>query len=211
MKLELEGLPRVLSPTLRQLYYAVDRLTPFGGPGFLVLQREDGDYAQAAGGDGEYAVEWREWLDDKFTSFRHYRAGREGRSGLHVAIPTNGFQVTAMENERLSKEDVKGILGAFLKGLGRPHAYRWRDISDSLGAPLADDIWSRQYERRQYEAWREISPEDRLFGDPPDIPYTEHEEFELLRDIDMRPEEFADKEVGERYRSWLTKNPPPPE
>ena len=220
--LKIEGRPEALNPTQAQLFAAIEQLTPLGGPGFLVLERQNGDYAQTAGGDGQYTVEWRD--DARLETFRHYVAGKEGSSDLYISIPTNGFQVTAKENECLDASDVKDILSAFLKGESRPNRYRWRDISSVLGGeeienstdelatpPQQGDGYSRKYEKKQDEAWAKMSPEDRLWGDPPDIAYTEEEEFEMLRDMDMQPEAFAGKEAGERYRRWLAENPAPPD
>jgi hypothetical protein len=59
----------------------------------------------------------------------------------------------------------------------------------------------------KYEkAASKLSPEDRMWGDPPDEPrYSREEEFVSLYRMNMKPEEFADKEEGRRYRSWLNK------
>jgi len=131
-RLKIEGRAEVQDPSEAELFEAVDALTPLGGPGFLVLEAPGGHYAQAAGGDGMYAVESREWLDDSFESFKHYVAGREGDGEMYVTIPTNGFQVRVRENERLDGSDVKWILSAFLRDGIRSGSYEWRDISDSF-------------------------------------------------------------------------------
>lgn len=59
----------------------------------------------------------------------------------------------------------------------------------------------------KYEnAASKLSPEDRLWGDPPDEPrYTEEEEFASLYRTGMKPANFADKAEGRRYRRWLAK------
>lgn len=131
-RLKVEGRPEVQDPTEVELFEAVDALTPSGGPGFLLLESPGAHYVQAAGGDGMYAVECREWLDDHFESFRHFVAGKEGDREEDVTIPTNGFQVTVRENECLDASDVKRILSAFLRGGKRSPSYEWRDISDSF-------------------------------------------------------------------------------
>ena len=144
MKLKVEGRPEVLNPSQAQLFSAIESLTPLGGPGFLALERANGDYAQAAGGLGEYALEWREWLDARFEKFRHFAAGKEGPSEMYVSIRTNGFQVTVRENERLAISDVKEILGRFLQGADRPDSYKWRDITDALDGPSSPGSPSRE-------------------------------------------------------------------
>jgi hypothetical protein len=59
----------------------------------------------------------------------------------------------------------------------------------------------------KYEkAASELLPEDRMWGDPPDEPrYTKEEEFVSLYRTGMKPEDFADKDEGRRYRAWLNK------
>ena len=231
MKLKVEGRPEVLNPSQAQLFAAIESLTPLGGPGFLALERANGDYAQAAGGLGEYALEWREWLDARFEKFRHFAAGKEGPSEMYVLIRSNRFQVPVKENERLAISDVKTILSLFLQGGDRPDSYKWRDISDALDGPssrgspsperspepLAEAARSGQTKEEYLDALEEsrsakydrevskLSPEDRSWGDPPDEPaYSEEEEFAMMYEMGTKPEDFANKEEGERYRKWLT-------
>lgn len=116
------------APTIEQLNSAVDLLTPDGGPGFLILDGPGEDYAQVAGGDGAYTLEWRQYSEQKF---RHHVAGKPGRpANVELAIPTNGFQVTVMENERLDSDDVKTLLTSYVEGKGQPTDYVWRDITE---------------------------------------------------------------------------------
>jgi hypothetical protein len=115
-------------PTLPQVEAAVDALTPHGGPGYLVLEGAEHNYAQAAGGEGAYTAEWREYSGPRF---RHWVAGLPDRPAIkEVSIPTNGFQVAVKENECLSAADVKIILAAFGQGQGRPAQYVWRDVTE---------------------------------------------------------------------------------
>lgn len=128
LTLTVEGQSAITAPTLKQLKAAVDRLTPRGGPGFLVLDGPNQNYAQLAGGDGVYTVEWREYQGN---AFQHWVAGLRGLpSRKEVAVPTNGFVVTVLENERLSADNVKTILTAFAEGRGRREEFTWRDITD---------------------------------------------------------------------------------
>ena len=230
MKLTVEDRPQVLNPSRAQLFAAIESLTPLGGPGFLALERANGDYAQAAGGLGEYALEWREWLDARYEKFRHFAAGKEGPSEMYVSIPTNGSQVTVRENERLAISDVKEILDLFRQGADRPGSYKWRDISDALDGPSSQGSTSREplperlveaarsgLTKQEYldaleesrsakydEEMNKLSREDRAWGEPDEPAYSEEEEFAMLYEMGMKPEEFAKKEKGERYRKWLT-------
>jgi hypothetical protein len=50
---------------------------------------------------------------------------------------------------------------------------------------------------------------DPFLNDPGDEPaYTEDDEFEILRDGGITPEQVADPAAAERYAEWLKKNPP---
>jgi hypothetical protein len=47
-------------------------------------------------------------------------------------------------------------------------------------------------------------PWDNDPGDEPD--FTVDEEFQACRESGMKPEDFWDKDKGERYRKWLEAN-----
>jgi len=122
--------PPLPGPTARQIGDAVDRLTPRGGPAHMCLETRGPDYVQAAGGDGAYALEWR---DHSGARYRHWAAGSRGKpQGTRIRIKTNGHTVPVYENERLSAGDVKAILVAFAQGRKRPVEYAWRDMTAEL-------------------------------------------------------------------------------
>lgn len=130
MVLTVEDKPPCLVETLAQIHIAIDMLTPRGGPGFLILEAVGEDYAQVAGGDGVYAVEWREHGGG---TFKHWVAGRAGQpSIIEVTVPTNGAEVIVKQNERLDTADVKVILTAFAEHDGRPPQYAWRDMTNQF-------------------------------------------------------------------------------
>jgi formate hydrogenlyase regulatory protein HycA len=134
--LQVEDKAPVTAPTPAQVRAALGRMTPDGGPGFIILEGRGDDYAQAAGGDGVFTAEWRE---TKGKGFRHWKAGLRGKPTKGKAVVlTNGAQLTVQPNERLSASDVETILLAYLAGEGRPEPFEWRDISDVLGG--ADDV-----------------------------------------------------------------------
>jgi hypothetical protein len=128
--LSVESRPEIHAPKLDEILAAVDDLTPDGGPGFLILVRSDKDYAQTAGGEGSYILEWREYSGDQF---RHLIAGHLAAPGSdrddEIVVPTNGAYVTARANERLSAADVKTLLTAFSQEAGRPNSFAWRDMT----------------------------------------------------------------------------------
>jgi hypothetical protein len=150
LTLEVEGRPLLFAPKLDQIAAAVDEMTPRGGPGFLVLSGPGENYAQTAGGDGAYLLEWREYGGG---SFRHWVAGYpltlragvdlgemgdrhqpDGSFGItgEVKIPTNGAYVTGRRNEILSAADVKALLTAFAQKGERQDTFIWRDITSKF-------------------------------------------------------------------------------
>ena len=125
--LTIEDRPCRVGPRLHEVLDAIPMLTPAGGPSFMVLSRGGNDYAQIAGGDGHFAFEWRESVDD---GFRHWAAGYpdEDIKGI-ISVMTNGFHVPVRSNENLNASDVAVLFEAFLTGCGRPEAFRWRDMT----------------------------------------------------------------------------------
>ena len=125
--LTVEKQPPLLAPTLPQILAAVDKLTPKGGPGFLVVDGPGGMYTQIAGGHDALTVEWRSTSTNQF---QHYVAGIAGKNvDRDIKIPTNGFVITVKENEKLLPSDAKTILVAFAQNKHRPLSYVWRDIT----------------------------------------------------------------------------------
>ncbi|QKD02269.1 hypothetical protein EB235_12785 [Mesorhizobium loti R88b] len=127
-KLDVEGEKPAINPSRDVVAAAVDRMTPDGGPGFLILTATNGNYAQTAGGNGAFTVEWREYANG---AFKHWVAGRAAdRSSGQVAIATNGFKVTVNANEKLTSAEAKSILCTFCDGDERPSRFWWRDVTD---------------------------------------------------------------------------------
>lgn len=127
LTLQIEDQHLIHAPSLEQIAAAVDRLSPDGGPGFLIVESSNNSYAQCAGGGDAYCAEWRQYSGPHFA---HFVVGRRGvPSNGTVAIPTNGFQVTVRTNERLSASDVKSILLAFATGRPRPTEFTWRETT----------------------------------------------------------------------------------
>lgn len=146
--LSLEGQQAFKAPSLALIEAGVDWLQPAGGPGFLILDRDNSeDYAQTGGGKDACTVEWREYSNG---SFRHWVAGLPGGDAkTDIAVPGNGTDFLVKANETLPNESVKLILGAFARGLSKPKEFVWRDISAQFGAanPAAP---SRQW----WQFWR---------------------------------------------------------
>jgi len=127
--LQVEGETPVTDPTPEKVRDALARMTPNGGPGFIILEGRGEDYAQVAGGDGLFTAEWREYLSE---DFKHWKAGlREVPSKGEAVIPTNGAQIIKVQNnERLNSVEAATILLAYLSGERRPAQFVWRDMSE---------------------------------------------------------------------------------
>lgn len=132
LTLTFEGGYPLIAPTRSAIEASVERLTPDGGPGFLLLEHNAGDYVQAGGGNGVFTTEWR--AHDE-TGFRHWVIGRAGPvSPEEILIPGNGRHFVVRAHERLSQADVKTLLTAFADRQPRPPAFGWRDITSILGS-----------------------------------------------------------------------------
>lgn len=108
----------------------LQRMTPRGGPSFLVLEASNGDYVQAAGGLGRFTVEWREVYGEGFC---HWKAGATTVSRVGEAkVKTNGFHVAVRRYEVLSAAQAAQILSAFLRGATRPASFAWRDMTSDF-------------------------------------------------------------------------------
>ncbi len=114
-------------PSDEQIVDAIDSLTVDGGPGFAILDGGANDYVQAAGGDGVYLTEWREYTG---RDFRHFVAGIGPTTSEEYTFRVSGYLITLRTNEVLAVADVKTIFLAFHHGKGRPMNYTWRDITE---------------------------------------------------------------------------------
>jgi hypothetical protein len=128
LTLTLEDEPVYNTPSLERLLSAVDQLTPYGGPGYLLLQGYEQDYIQVAGGNGMYTVEWR--INQADESFQHWIVGLPDEPLMPIVrIVTYGRIIEVQQNEELSADDAKVLLLAYANKEDRPMQYSWRDAS----------------------------------------------------------------------------------
>jgi hypothetical protein len=132
LTLTLERQRAFKAPSAALVEAAVDWLQPAGGPGFLILEKDEGgNYAQVGGGKDACTVEWREYSDG---DFQHWVVGLPSADReTNVEIPGNGTHFPVKANERLSNANVKVILSTFAHGLSRPQEFVWREITAELG------------------------------------------------------------------------------
>jgi hypothetical protein len=127
LTLTVEGEPIKRSPSIADLRSLVARMGSAKGPSVAILEGRGLGFAQAAGRNRVFTVEWRE---DTGGGFRHWKAGSlEQSGGVKSSGATNSFEIDVRSNERLSGADVLAILDAYLAGHSRPEQYLWRDIS----------------------------------------------------------------------------------
>lgn len=125
--LQLEGEDVVKQPTPEQVREALSRMSPTDAPGYMILEGPGEDYAQVAGGDGVFTVEWREHSS---SGFRHWKAGLHGKpTSGDAVVPTTSGDITVKSNERLNLDEVEAIFVEFLTTKGRSEKFAWRDIS----------------------------------------------------------------------------------
>jgi hypothetical protein len=130
LKLTLEGQSLLEAPSIALIEAAVDWLNPSGGPGFLALDHQNGNYTQVGGGKDACTLEWREYSG---SGFHHWVAGlRTQGSSPIITIPGNGTHFSVQANEKLSNDHVKSILIAFARTNVRPDDFVWRDISSKF-------------------------------------------------------------------------------
>lgn len=125
--LSVEDEPEVLQPTMAALYDAIRRMKPTG-PAFVIVARAGGDYAQAGGGNGEFSVEWREYGEP----FIHLVAGKGTPTEETHIVQMHYGRTEVLKHEVLGIEDVKTLLGAFLREGRRPPGYLWRNVADAF-------------------------------------------------------------------------------
>ncbi len=131
--LTLEGRGDIDDPSEAQVAAAAGWLDIEYGPGFLILERADGDYVQAAGGSAGLTVEWR--TDAASPSFRHRVAATSAdESGEMIPLQGHGRTHPVLPNERLFARDAGLIFRDFLRGDDPTPRYAWHDITQQLGA-----------------------------------------------------------------------------
>lgn len=115
---------RMRSPTLQQVVEAICSMTPRGGPGFVIVEAPNREFAQTAGGDGRFTVEWGEFYGEGTCQ---WKAGLLNQPSTEEAIVhTNGYVVRVRSNEVLGLSDAITILTTFLSTGERPRQYAWR-------------------------------------------------------------------------------------
>ncbi|MDQ1129933.1 hypothetical protein [Microbacterium sp. SORGH_AS_0888] len=134
-RLTVENLDVVVDPSEALVCAAVEWLDPGYVPGFLVLEKRNGDYTQVFGSADGVTLERRRWrrrLGRRV--FRHEVAATAAEeSGPEVDVEGAGRARRIRENERLTPVFATEILLAFLRGAEPAASVHWHDITAELG------------------------------------------------------------------------------
>lgn len=97
------------------------------GPSVLILESNDGSFAQAAGGEGRYSAEWKDVNGNQWKAARR-NASATGKAMVHTS---NRRFVPVTSNEVLSFHEASIVMAAYLEGRPRPEGLAWRKMEAS--------------------------------------------------------------------------------
>jgi hypothetical protein len=95
-----------------------------GGPTFLILERSDGSYVQAAGESGRLTVEYRR---SDGNNFEHFVLGRNEEAGSEFVISATCGPIRVYNNEILNTQEASAVFVSFLERGETPKEYAFRD------------------------------------------------------------------------------------
>lgn len=139
MILQLEGHCDRQHATTDDVYQAIVALGRRDGPTYLIVEAENGDYAQAAGTDGRYVVESRTVFGEGFKHFRVFE--RCGRADPPAVVhyrqrcskhPPRRCPISVRESEVCHLLRVEQALLAFAATGERITTLNWRDVTDEM-------------------------------------------------------------------------------
>ena len=136
MRLTLEGFPDILNATRSDVTHAVLQMWRSNGPTFMIIEDDDGNYAQAAGTDERYVIESRSVFGEGFQHFRVCQpiAGPDGPDVVYhrqkcSRHPPRRCPLTVRRSEVCDLGTVDFALAAFLATGERVASLQWRDVT----------------------------------------------------------------------------------
>jgi hypothetical protein len=136
MRLTLEGFPDILNATRSDVTHAVLQMWRSNGPTFMIIEDDDGNYAQAAGTDQRYVIESRSVFGEGFQHFRVCQpiAGPDGPDVVYhrqkcSRHPPRRCPLTVRRSEVCDIDTVDFALAAFLATGERVASLQWRDVT----------------------------------------------------------------------------------
>lgn len=148
-RLELEGRKNLANPSRAAIEEALAALASPAGPTWIVLNRTDQDYLQAAGTAGRYVLESRDCHGEGFC---HWRASPRGRVlgekvvlryKMTCPIKLHAPRQCPLETHEacvLGLDDVRHAVLAYFADCRRVTTYDWHVVTDEYPvAKPADD------------------------------------------------------------------------
>lgn len=137
MKLILEGHPDRHDATRDDIVRAVKRMAMPGGPTYMIVSDDDGNYAQAAGTDERYIIESRSAYGE---GFRHFRVcqpitGPDDKDVVYhrqkcSKHPPRRCPLTVRKSEVCDLGTVELAMSAYLLTGERVASLQWRDVTE---------------------------------------------------------------------------------
>lgn len=139
MILKLEGHCDRLKATIEDVHRAVSALDRPDGPTYVIVESDNGDYAQAAGTDGRYVVESRTVFGEGFRHFRVFQPCGEADPAAVVhdrqrcpKHPPRRCPISVRESEVCHLVRVEQASVAFATTGERTDKLRRRDVTDEM-------------------------------------------------------------------------------
>jgi hypothetical protein len=139
MRLTLEGFPDILDATGSDVSTAVLRMWKPKGPTIIIIEDDDGNYAQAAGTDDRYVIESRTVFGE---GFQHYRvcqpiAGPDAADVVYhrqncSKHPPRECPITVRKSEVFDLSTVDLVMQAYVSTGERVASLQWRDVTAEL-------------------------------------------------------------------------------
>lgn len=136
MRLKLEGFPDILNATQSDISRAVLQMWRPKGPTFMIIEDDDGNYAQAAGTDERYVIESRSVFGEGFQHFRVCQpiAGPDGPDVVYhrqkcSRHPPRRCPLTVRRSEVCDIDTVSIAMSAYVTTGERIASLQWRDVT----------------------------------------------------------------------------------
>ena len=132
MKLKIQNLAEVVSPTEKRLRTKLAKLQLASKHECGILEDDLGNYVQVAGGGTACMIEHR--TADPLRHFRGYHLdGGKSIMPEGARIRFAGYEIALHQDEWMIDDQVADVFVAFLHGQAFPDWLGWRDISDTVG------------------------------------------------------------------------------
>ena len=136
MRLTLEGFPDILDATRDDVSRAIKQMSRLKGPTIIIIEDDDGNYAQAAGTEDRYVIESRTVFGE---GFQHYRvcqpiAGPDAADVVYhrqncSKHPPRQCPIAVRKSEVCDLGTVDLVMRAYVSTGERVASLQWRDVT----------------------------------------------------------------------------------